>query len=58
MPRDPIATGIAALETIAFHGTAISPAAMAMDLQALHTDGGGWHQAQRAFVPLGLALQA
>jgi hypothetical protein len=60
MPRDPIATGIAALETIAFHGTAISPAAMAMDLQALHTDGANFYQYLRGnpFMgsdPLGLS---
>ncbi|MFN7314809.1 MAG: hypothetical protein ACK5Q4_01765 [Phycisphaerae bacterium] len=63
MQSDPNATGIAALETIAFHGTAISPAAMAMDLQALHTDGANFYQYLRGnpFMgsdPLGLFFSA
>ena len=44
MQSDPNATGIAALETIAFHGTAISPAAMGMSLETLHLDGANLFQ--------------
>ena len=63
MQSDPNATGIAALETIAIHGTAISPAAMAIDLQALHTDGANFYQYLRgnpgtASDPMGLNYTA
>jgi hypothetical protein len=48
MQSDPNGTGIIALETFAYFGTAINPHAVAADLQTLHTDGANFYQYLRS----------
>ena len=44
MQSDPNATGMVVLDALAYHGEAISPDSMAMDLQRLHGDGANFYQ--------------